>query len=1077
MVNCATCGFENAAAARFCGGCGKEFGAGSGVEFQAERRHVCVLFCDLVGSTPLSQQLDAEDLRVALGSYQQACEAVAVRNQGFIAQYRGDSIDVYFGYPLAHEDDASRVVRCGLEMVEAVAQLATEIKVDLQVRIGIHCGRVVVGAMAGPNRSERWAIGDTPNIAARVQAEAAPGEVVVSDSLHRLLPGTFMVEPLGFRKLKGVDRLVELFKIVALGGQAAGLNVPRTPFLGRVHQRTRIKEAWESAKLGEPQFVLVRGEPGIGKSRLVEVVRGEIADERTDVVVGHCTPIATATALHPITELIKLRLGFESTPPDKRVERIAKRLVERGFDPTEAVPLISAILSVPIDPAQWPAPNLSPVRARQRTMEILIAWLSGLTQDGPALLIFEDLHWADPSTVELLRQLVASPQRTRVMALFTARPEFKPPWEPGANITEIELDALSSGEIETFIRKVAMDKPLPPNVAWQIRERAAGNPLFLEEITRSVTESGALVARENSWELVNVLSEGDMPNSMAASLMSRIDRLGDARPLFQLGATVGREFSRDLLLAVAQLPEETVLAQLDTMVDSGLIFRHGYESPIYVFKHALIRDAAYDSLLRTTRQRYHARIAEALVARFPESVQGRPELLAHHLSGAGRHADAAAHWEAAADYAAKRSAAKEAVTHLRRALSDLERLPDEQTRMDRELSVLAALAPVLSAVAGWAAPEVGEVCKRAIDLAQRLGANDRVGPPLWVLWTNQFVGGRLDEAMETAARVSALAAAAKDPMLVAIGHDASTYTRFYRGEYDVAIAEARVGLRECSFEMDAEITNRFQISAKGSMLITLAGSLWMQGRQDEAIAVVSELIAYARRLEHRPSATTALATAMFFYFYDRNWERLFTIADEVYHSSEAEGFAMWMANAGLHRGRARIGLGDVARGVAEVMEWSALFRQTGSGVIEGSATSMACEAMHLDGRSEEALVVSREGELRAKTGHVGAMMPEIYRTRGDVLGELGRAGQAEEAYCMAVDCARAQGALSLELRALTSLLDFRLDRGEPEDLAPQVRQALNAMICQPSRPDFAAARRSLARAEVQTSRPRESLRP
>ncbi len=1076
-MKCATCGFENAAAARFCGGCGKEFGAGGSGEPQAERRHVCVLFCDLVGSTQLSQQLDAEDFRVALGAYQQACEAVVVRNQGFIAQYRGDSIDVYFGYPLAHEDDTSRVVRCGLEMVEAVSRLAAETKIDLQVRIGIHCGRVVVGAMAGPNRSERWAIGDTPNIAARVQAEAAPGEVVISDSLHRLLPGSFMVEPLGFRKLKGVDRVVELFKVVALGGQAAGLNVPRTPFLGRIPQRARIKDAWESAKLGEPQFILLRGEPGIGKSRLVEVVRADLADEHTDVVVGHCIPIATATALHPITELIKLRLGFESAPADKRVERIAKRVAERGLDPTEAVPLIAAILSVPVDPVQWPAPNLSPVRARQRTMEILIGWLSGLTLDGPALLIFEDLHWADPSTIELLRQFVASPQKTRMMALLTARPEFKPPWEPGANITEIELDALSSGEIETFIRKVAMDKPLPPSVAWQIKERAAGNPLFLEEITRSVTESGALVARDDSWELVNALSEGDMPNSMAASLMSRIDRLGEARPLFQLGATVGREFSRDLLLAVAELPEETVLSQLDTMVDSGLIFRHGYESPTYVFKHALIRDAAYDSLLRTTRQRYHARIAEALVARFPESVQGRPELLAHHLSGAGRHADAATHWEAAADYAAKRSAAKEAVSHLRRALSDIERLPDERTRMERELSVLAALAPVLSAVAGWAAPEVGEVCKRAIELAQRLGAHEQLGAPLWVLWTNQFVGGRLDEAVETAAKVSALAAAAKDPTLIAIGHDASTYTRFYRGEYDVAIAEARVGLRACSIEMDADITNRFQISARGSMLITLAGSLWMQGRQDEALAAANELIAYARRLEHRPSATTSLATAMFFYFYDRNWERLFAIADEVYRSSEAEGFAMWTANAGLHRGRARIGLGDVDSGVAEVMEWSALFRQTGSGVIEGSATSMACEAMHLAGRSEEALVVSREGELRAKAGHVGAMMPEIYRTRGDVLRDLGRAGQAEDAYSMAVDRARAQGAVSLELRALTSLLDFKVYRGDQEDLTAQMRQTLSAMICKPDQPDFAAARRSLARAEAQTSRPKEPSRP
>jgi len=1063
-VNCQTCGFANVTAARFCGGCGKALGACNSVAFEAERRHLSVLFCDLVGSTPLSQRLDAEDLRIVVGSYQRTCEAVVLRNDGFVAQYRGDSIEVYFGYPVAHEDDVSRVVRCAVEMVEAVGQLAIATKVALQVRIGIHIGRVVVGTLGGPNQSERWAIGDTPNIAARVQAEAAPGEVVVSDSLQRLLPGMFAVEPMGFRKLKGVERPVELFKVVASGGQAAGQNIPRTPFLGRANELERIQEAWARANSGAPQFMLLCGEPGIGKSRLIEVAQGKIADDCTDVLMARCTPVTADTAFHPVIELIGLRLGFEGVPPEERVARIANRMTELGIAPEEAVPLLASVLSVPVDPAIWPAPDLSPARTRQRTMEIVIAALHALSGHRPVLLIVEDLHWADPSTIELLRQLIASPRSAKLMALLTARQEFKPTWAATTmNVTEIELPALDAAETEMFIRKVARDKPLPPDVVWQIRERAAGNPLFLEEITRSVTESGALVARENSWELVGTLSAGVVPASMEASLMARIDRLGEARPLLHLGAALGREFSHELLAAVAQLPEDIVRRQLDMMLESGLIFRRGHESPVYSFKHALIRDTAYDSLLRATRQSYHARIVEVLVARFPEVAQIQPELLAHHFSGAGFHAEAAAHWQAAGENAAKRSAMKEAVAHLRHALADLMQFPEDAARMNRELSVLTALAPALMTVYGWAAPVVGETCERAIEIARRLGANERMYPPLWGLWTNQFVGGRLHEAMETATQVLDMAVTTGDPMLVVIGGDAKSYTRYYRGEFDEAVAEAEVGLLHCSLDMDVLIRESFQISAMSSLMVTKAGALWMQGRQDDGIVVANDLIAHVRSLRHPPSIATGLATLMFFSLYDRDWKRVFAFAEEVYDLSRAEGFAMWTANAGLHRGRARIGLGEVDAGVAEVLEWGALFRQTGSGIIEGSTTSMVSEAMHMAGRSEEALVVSGEGERRAKVGLVHLMMPEIYRTRGNILRDLDRLDQADETYRLSVDFARNQGARSLELRALTSLLDLRLARGQPGYLPAALRRAMEAMMCRPDRPDLITARELLAR--------------
>ncbi|MEP7001770.1 MAG: adenylate/guanylate cyclase domain-containing protein [bacterium] len=1063
VVICTSCGFTNAPGIRFCGGCGTALEALASAAPEAERRHVCVLFCDLVGSTLLSQRLDAEDLRELIDAYQRVCGAVVLRHDGFVAQYLGDGIVIYFGYPHAHEDDSSRVVRCALEMLDAVALLASDTKVELQVRIGVHSGRVVVGSLGGSGRSERLAIGDTPNIAARVQGEAGAGEVVVSESLWRLMPATFAVQPMGRRLLKGVERPMELYRVVAEGGQAAGLNIRRTPFIGRVTERERVRAVWERATAGVPQFALLRGEPGIGKSRLLEVVREEIARDNTDVLEARCTPFTTDSAFHPFIELISSRLGFEGVLAEDRGARLAARMTELGLDAAEAVPLLAEVLSVPIDAAVWPAPDLSPVRSRQRTMDLLIAAFHGLARLNPVLLVVEDLHWADPSSLELLRQMIVSAHDVRLMALLTARPEFKPTWTAATNLSEIELEALDSAEAETLIRRVANDKPLPPDVVWKIRERATGNPLFLEEITRSVTESGALVEREDSWAVVGTLSDDVVPASMEASLMARIDRLGEARSLLQLGATLGREFSHELLAAVAPSSEEAMLRHLDVIIASGLVYRSGHASPIYTFKHALVRDTAYDSLLRSTRQRHHSRIAEVLVGRFPEVVTRRPELLAHHLSRAGFFAEAAAHWQAAGESAVKRSAVNEAVSDFRRALADLEHLPEDAARMDRELSVLTALAPVLMAVYGFGAPIVGDTCTRAIDLAIRLTAHDRMYAPMWALWANQFVGGRLREGMETAAQVLAMALSTGQPMLEVTGRHATSYTRYYRAEYDVALEEAEAGLRHYSFDQEMMIAEIFQLSSTINILTTKGSSLWMMGRQDEGIAVMNDMLALARSLKHPPSIAGALAFQMFFALYDRDWSRLYEFADETYDLSRAEGFAMWTANAGMHRGRARVGLNQVAAGLAEVLEWAALFRQTGSGIIEGSTTSMASEALHMSGRSEEALVVSADGERRAYLGMVRVMEPEIYRTRGDILRDLGRVGDADAAYRRAVTCARAQRALSLELRGLTSLLDLHANRGQTDSLSEELRRALSGMMCSPDRPDLVAARELLAR--------------
>ena len=1019
-MRCASCDFENSPIARFCGGCGKPIEAVGAIAPDAERRHICVLFCDLVGSTPLSGQVDPEDLRIIVGSYQRVCEGVVRRNGGFVAQYRGDSLEVYFGYPTAHEDDASRAVRCGLEMVAAVRQLAVETKVDLDVRIGIHDGKVVVGAVEGPNRAERWAIGDTPNIAARIQAECSPGEVLLSDSLHRLLPATFALESIDFRRLKGVNRPFELFRAIAAHREVTEVAPTRTPFLGRDVETARIRQIWAHAQAGTPQFILLRGEPGIGKSRLVEVIRDQIADERTDVLVARCAPVATDTAFGPLVELMGKRLGLKDVPRQGQARHLAERMAELGLDPAEAVPLLGSILSLELDPALWPAPALSPARARQRTIDLLVDAVHALARGGQALLIFEDLHWSDPSSQELLQQLIASSRSAMLTALLTARPEFAPAWADAVNVERIELEGLGTEQAEQLIRKVAKNKPLPPSVVWEIRERGTGNPLFLEEITRAVIESGTLVERENWWEIVGAIQPAVVPTSIDASLMARIDRLGEARPLFQLAATIGREFSLELLTAVAEVTEDIVRQQLETILQSGLLLQHGYTSPVYSFKHALIQDAAYASLLRTTRKRYHDAIARALLSGFLADVEKQPEVVARHLSGAGRHVEASDYWSAAGQRAIQRMAIPEAHGHFLHALQDLKQLPETPDILARELDLQIAIAPTLMTVHGWASPSVAEACERARTLCHRLDRPDKLYPAVWGLWTNLFVGGRLDRAFATANEALAMAKASGVPMLEITARHAVAYSHYYRGEWAQAIAQTDAALPLYSAEQERILTSTFQISSTVNIVAARGSSFWMMGHQDQGIHELDRMIAIAREINHPSALSNALGVACYMLTFHRDPPRMLRCAEEVKSFAREEGWELWYAVGVMSSGWARLAMGGRADALQELFEGVTLFRATRSDLMGPTLGVIHGEGLWASGRQTEALEMLADAAETAERGHVGVLLPEVYRLMGEILLESHDPDGAEATFRKALKTATAQNALSFELRSALS---------------------------------------------------------
>ena len=1058
-VNCPSCGFTIVAAARFCGGCGRPVAAGIGVRPEAERRHVCLLFCDLVASTPLSQRLDAEDLRFVVGSYQRTCQAVVLRNDGFVAQYRGDSIDVYFGYPHAKEDDAQRAVRCAIEILEAVQQLSTDTKIELQVRIGIHSGRVVVGTSGGADPSERLAFGDTPNIAARIQAEADPGRVVVSDALRRLLPRTVATRPMGFRKLKGVERQVELFEIVASSGQAASPNMPMTPFIGRVSEHNRLEANWSSVKSGLARFVLLRGEPGIGKSRLVEEFSRHLASPDVNALEMRCMENSQNSAFLPIIEMIERRLGLDrSLTEDKQLDRIEARFADLHMTSFDAAPLLAALLSIPTG-ERYPPLTISPVRRRLRTLEILVEAIKAVASQQLTILVVEDLHWADPSTLETLQLMIASSSGLPLLGIFTARPEFQPTWPDIDSISLIEVSRLGHSEVEAVVFNVAHGKSMPGEVIRELMQRCDGVPLFVEEVTRAVLESGVLEEREYSWDLTGPLPVDLIPTTVDASLMARIDRLGDARATAQLAATIGREFSFRLLRAVSDRSEKALRDDLRRMVDAGLAWRtSGGDDEKLIFKHFLVQAAAYESLLRSTRQRYHESIARALLSDFKIDVEHQPEIVARHLTGAGHHAEASDYWAAAGQSALRRVAIPEAHEHFARALEGLKRLPESPDILGKELDLQIAIAPTAMTVHGWAAPSVAEACERARALCQRLNRLDKLYPPVWGLWTNLFVGGQLDRALVTAKEVLAMAVATGVPMLEVTGRHAVGYTHYYRGEWSQAIPHAEAGLALYSLEQERVLTSTFQISSTVNLVGLLGSSLWMMGHQDRGIPELDRMISIARDINHPSALSNALGVACYMLTFYDDPPRMLGHAEEVKSFARQEGWELWHAVGVMSSGWARLRMGDRVDGLRELFEGVALFRTTRSDLMGPTVGVIHGEGLRAAGRRAEALEMLTATAEKAQRGHVGVLLPEVYRLMGEIHLEAGALYEAEWAFRKALETAEAQKALSLTLRSALSyytLLESTKRRAKGLAL---VRQAYEQFTDSFAQPDLTRAR-------------------
>jgi class 3 adenylate cyclase len=701
----------------------------------SERRQITVMFCDLVGSTALAEKLDPEDLRDVMRAYQDASGVAIARFGGHVAQTLGDGLMVYFGYPIAHEDDAHRAVSAGIAILSEIEKLNSEVAakqgIEIAVRIGIHTGPVVAGEVGGiDTRGDMAVIGETPNVAARVEAHAKPNTVVVSARTHRLVSTLFDFDDLGEHRLKGVGTPIRLFSVTGTrpaesrfeAMHPAGL----TPFVGRDEEIGLLMGRWDQARDSEGQVALLCGEPGIGKSRITSTFRDMIAGDQHIRLQYQCSPFFTNSAFYPIIQQMEFAAGFVADDAtETKLDKLETVLGRFASDVPAVAPLFFAMLSLPL--TRYPPLNVSPQRQKEMTIEVLVEQLRGLARQNPVLMVFEDVHWIDPTSLEVLDHVIAAVAELPVLLIVTFRPEFEPHWGGVSHVTVHTMNRLGRRQCAAMIDRVAGDKLLPESLKDQIVIKTDGVPLFIEELTKAVLESDIVVDAGDHFELSGSVDEIAIPDTLHDSLMARLDKLIPVKEVAQIGAAIGREFSYRLMAALSPMSGPDLDAALDKLVDSQLVYRRGTPpEAAYTFKHALVQDAAYDSLLKSDRLDLHKQIAETLAANFPDISETEPELLAQHYTRAELADAAVPSWLAAGQLALSRFAPTEALGHLRSGLGLIDRLPESRDRDRMELSLHMTTAAAYNATEGWASDHTKATYDQALPIIQRLGDDENV---------------------------------------------------------------------------------------------------------------------------------------------------------------------------------------------------------------------------------------------------------------------------------------------------------------------------------------------------------------
>jgi predicted ATPase/class 3 adenylate cyclase len=1035
-ARCVSCGHENTSGAKFCSECGATLARASHAPApttitaashasstsipSAERRQLTVLFCDIVGSTMLSTRLDPEDLRGIIGAYHRSVAQVVCRLDGFIAKYMGDGVLVYFGYPQAHEDDPERAVRTGLGLIDAVGQLAGP--EQLQVRIGICTGDVVVGDLIGSGEAqERGIIGETPNLAARLQALAEPNSVVIAPRTQRLLGNLFEYDNLGFVAVKGFAEPVRAWRVLrpsavesrfeALHSQA-GL----VPLVGRTEEMELLLRRWGQAKTGHGRLVLVSGEPGIGKSRLLAALDERLRGETLTRLRCFCSPHHQATPLHPVIRQLEFVAGFgRDDPANERLRKLRALLAETATAPDDEALLID-LLSVPS--TGLPRLNFSPQRRKERTFDALIRQTEQLAAHRPVLMLFEDAHWADPSTLELMDLATPRLHERRVLVVMTFRPEFQAPWTGQAGVTLIALSRLEQAEAAQLTTQITLDQVLPSAVLSRILAQADGVPLFIEELTKAVLESRGLAAVPTG-----------VPDTLQASLMARLDRLPPAKQVAQIGSVIGREFSHELIRTISDIAESTLTDGLDQLVASGLVLRRDkLPEATYVFKHALVQNAAYETLLRAPRAALHGAVAAAL-ARDAEMAATQPGLLAHHYAEAGLIEQAIDYWLKAGNLALARSANAEAVTQIQKGLESLDRLSNDATRHRKETELQVALAGAFSMAKGQASLEAGAAFGRAYQLAQEFADSQPLASILWGLWLFHLNRAELKKSVEKATALLNYIHVSGDTAAESTAHRCIGISMVFLAAHDTARAHLSQALALKGYMPRDFIHEQIATTLANPIRSLQSWSLLLQGHLNEAHAVRDLALAEATQSNNPHVLAVTLHQSCVFDQLGGDRHKLEAKSAELIALTTEQGFAHWLATGTIFRGWCMATAGERERGLAEMHRGLKAKQATGSQLKIPYYLGLIA-ALSAETAPDYAMSLFADALTRVEQTGERWFEPELHRLRGEALlrSHDSPCADTEAEFQRALAIARDQEARFWELCASVSLA--RLWRAE-----------------------------------------------
>jgi class 3 adenylate cyclase/predicted ATPase len=994
-------------------------------EAGGERRYVTVMFCDLVGSTGISSQLDAEEWRDLVSAYLEAASTAITEVGGHVAKKLGDGLMVLFGYPVAQENDAERAARAAVSIQRALAEVnrknADAGKPALHARIGIETGPVVIDA-AGE------VYGDAPNIAARVQALAETGTVVMTARVQHQVAGLFVVEERGSRELKGVPEPVTLYRLVRAsgGGRRAGQR-HLTPLVGREEEIAMLMRRWERARRGDGQLVLIVGEPGLGKSRLIEEFHPRLREVPHTWVEWSCSQLLQNTPLHPIADWGRQRFGGADIPAEQRFADLEHTLALVKLDPAENAPLLAPLLDIPLPRDRAPTLELEELRRRQLTA--LTNWVMAGARTQPVVLALEDVHWADPTTLELLRGIAERGALAPLLVLITARPELRPAWGMRSHHSTISLAPLDRLQVRQMVGELASRHTLSREVVDGVTERTGGVPLFVEEVTRLLLERGGHGGIQA------------IPPTLQQSLAARLDRLGPAREVAQIGAVIGRDFSYTLLSAVTAMEERPLQIALERLAEADILLVQGLPPDSdYRFKHVLIQDAAYENLLKSRRQVLHRRVGEVLRDDFAATAAAEPELLAHHFTEAGRSDAAVEYWQRAGDLAMVRSGHAEAIHHFSVALDLVSKLGEKPDRAAKELELCVKLGPALMMVRGPGSPEVEAIYRRAVALEAGDESSARF-KALWGLYYHSMTSGRLSEAAAHADELLRLAQRLGADDLVLEGHHAKWATSLWRGELAAVDEHSQEGISRYDCTRHQALAFAFSghdpgVCARGNMAINLA----LLGFPQKAMKLSAEAITLARNLSHPYSLALAMWHCAIVLQVGRQRQSCRDLATELLQLSQEHDFPMMRGAGMFFLGWATADGGELEQGIASMEQGLALFSAVRQVTRPYMLAVLASTKANL-GRPDEGLELLKDALASTAASGERWWQAEMHRLSGRLLAARGQHDESEACFRCAIEVSRGQSAKTLELRAATSLARLWSDRGrnvEARDLLAPV---------------------------------------